>query len=99
MQVFEVEDGMVVKVNCAYIIPPNYDMAFMQGALHLLEPVAPRGQRLPIDYFFQSLAADQREHAIGIVLSGTGSDGTLGVRAIKEARRHGDGAKHRVQRI
>ena len=85
MQVFEVEDGMVVKPNCAYIIPPNYDMAFMQGSLHLLEPVAPRGQRLPIDYFFQSLADDQREHAIGIVLSGTGSDGTLGLRAIKDA--------------
>ena len=84
MQVFEVEDGMAVKPNCAYIIPPNYDMAFMQGALHLLEPVAPRGQRLPIDYFFQSLAADQREHAIGVVLSGTGSDGTLGVHAIKD---------------
>jgi two-component system CheB/CheR fusion protein len=83
MQVFEVEDGMVVKPNCAYIIPPNYDMAFMQGALHLLEPMAPRGQRLAIDYFFQSLAADQREHAIGVVLSGTGSDGTLGVHAIK----------------
>ncbi len=85
MQVFEVEDGMAVKINCAYIIPPNYDMAFLQGTLHLLEPVAPRGQRLPIDYFFQSLADDQREHAIGIVLSGTGSDGTLGVRAIKDA--------------
>jgi two-component system CheB/CheR fusion protein len=83
MQVFEVEDGMRVLPNCAYIIPPNYDMAFLDGALHLLEPVAPRGQRLPIDYFFQSLADDQRELAIGIVLSGTGSDGTLGVRAIK----------------
>lgn len=85
MQVFEVEDGMQVSVNCAYIIPPNYDMAFMQGTLHLLEPGAPHGQRLPIDYFFHSLAEDQREHAIGIVLSGTGSDGTLGARAIKEA--------------
>jgi two-component system CheB/CheR fusion protein len=85
MQVFEVEDGMRVLPNCAYIIPPNYDMAFLDGVLHLLEPVAPRGQRLPINYFFESLAADQRELAIGIVLSGTGSDGTLGVRAIKGA--------------
>jgi two-component system CheB/CheR fusion protein len=85
MQVFEVEDGMVVQPNCVYIIAPNYDMAFLQGALHLLEPVAPRGQRLPIDYFFQSLADDQRELAIGIVLSGTGSDGTAGVRAVKDA--------------
>ena len=83
MQVFEVEDGMVVQANCAYIIPPNHDMAFLNGALHLLEPSAPRGQRLPIDFFFRSLAQDQHERAIGIVLSGTGSDGTLGVRAIK----------------
>ncbi len=84
MQVLEVEDGMVVRVNCVYIIPPNRDMAFLNGSLHLLEPVAPRGHRLPIDYLFRSLARDQREKAIGIVLSGTGSDGTLGVRAIKD---------------
>ncbi len=83
MQVFEVEDGMQVQVNCAYIIPPNRDMAFLGGALHLLEPSAARGHRLPIDYFFRSLAQDQRERAIGIVLSGTGSDGTAGLRAIK----------------
>ncbi|PRC91456.1 chemotaxis protein CheB [Solimicrobium silvestre] len=83
MQVFEVEDGMVVQRNCVYIIPPNHDMAFLNGTLHLLEPSAPRGQRLPIDFFFRSLAQDQCECAIGIVLSGTGSDGTLGVRAIK----------------
>jgi len=83
MQVFEVEDGMAVRPNCAYIIPPNRDMAFLNGALQLLEPSAARGLRLPIDFFFRSLAQDQRERAIGIVLSGTGSDGTLGVRAIK----------------
>jgi two-component system CheB/CheR fusion protein len=83
MQVFEVEDGMAVQPNCAYIIPPNRDMAFLNGTLQLLEPSAPRGQRLPIDFFFRSLAQDQHERAICIVLSGTGSDGTLGVRAIK----------------
>lgn len=83
MQVFEVEDGMEVKSNCAYIIPPNRDMAFLNGTLQLMEPSAPRGHRLPIDFFFRSLAQDQREKAIAIVLSGTGSDGTLGVRAIK----------------
>ena len=83
MQVFEVEDGMAVQPNCAYIIPPNRDMAFLNGTLQLLEPAAPRGQRLPIDFFFRSLAQDQHERAICIVLSGTGSDGTLGVRAIK----------------
>lgn len=83
MQVSEVEDGMVVQPNCAYIIPPNRDMLFINGTLQLIEPTAPRGQRLPIDYFFRSLALDQHNKAIGIVLSGTGSDGTLGVRAIK----------------
>jgi two-component system CheB/CheR fusion protein len=83
MPVFEVEDGMVVRPNCVYIITPNHDMAFINGTLQLLEPTAPRGQRLPIDFFFQSLATDQRERAIGIVLSGTGSDGAHGVRAIK----------------
>src|SRR6202035_531452 len=83
MQVFEVEDGMAVRPNCAYIIPPNRDMAFVNGTLQLLEPVATRGLRLPIDFFFRSLAQDQHERAIGIVLSGTGGDGTLGARAIK----------------
>ena len=83
MQVFEAQDGMPVRVNCAYVIPPNRDMAFLNGALHLLEPGAPRGHRLPVDFLFRSLAQDQHERAIGIVLSGTGSDGTLGVRAIK----------------
>jgi two-component system, chemotaxis family, CheB/CheR fusion protein len=83
MQVYEVEDGMTVRPDCAYIIPPNKDMAFLNGSLQLLEPAAPRGQRLPIDFFFRSLAQDQRERAVCIVLSGTGSDGTLGVRAIK----------------
>ncbi len=83
MNVFEVEDGMKVQPNCAYIIPPNCDMAFIDGALQLMEPSAPRGQRMPIDFFFRSLAMDRRERAICVVLSGTGSDGTLGVRAVK----------------
>jgi two-component system CheB/CheR fusion protein len=83
MQVFEVEDGMVVEPNCTYIIPPNRDMAFINGMLQLFEPSLPRGQRLPIDFFFRSLARDLGDRAIAIVLSGTGGDGTLGIRAIK----------------
>ena len=83
MQVFEVTDGMEVQPNCTYIIPPNHDMAFLGGRLQLLDPVAPRGLRLPIDFFFRSLASDQHDRAIAIVLSGTGSDGAAGARAIK----------------
>lgn len=83
MQVFEVTDGMLVERNCVYIIRPNHDLALMGGRLNLLPPEAPRGQRLPIDFFFRSLAQDQREAAIAIVLSGTGSDGAAGLRAIK----------------
>jgi two-component system CheB/CheR fusion protein len=83
MQVEEVKDGMTVMPDCAYIIPPKLDMALFEGKLHLLEPSAPRGLRMPIDFFFRSLADDQHERAICVVLSGTGSDGTLGARAIK----------------
>ena len=83
MQVCEVADGMEVLPNRLYIIPPKSDMALLDGRLHLLEPAAPRGLRLPIDFFFRSLAQDRHERAIGVVLSGAGSDGTLGVRAIK----------------
>ncbi len=83
MQVFEVEDGITVQPNCVYIIPPGFDMALLNGTLQLLEPSAEPGHRLPIDFFFSSLAHDQRERSIGIILTGTGSDGTQGIRAIK----------------
>jgi two-component system CheB/CheR fusion protein len=59
-------------------------MSILHGVLHLLEPVSPRGLRLPIDFFLRSLAQDQQEHSVGVILSGMGSDGTLGLRAIKE---------------
>ncbi len=83
MQVFEVQDGMKLQPNCTYIIPPNRDMVLLHGSLQLFKPTAPRGMRLPIDFFFRSLAQDQQDRAICIVLAGTGSDGTLGVRAVK----------------
>jgi two-component system CheB/CheR fusion protein len=83
MRVFEVEDGMAVEPRCVYVIPPNREMALLNGSLQLLEPSVPRGHSLPIDFFFRSLAQDRHEQAICIVLSGTGSDGTLGVRAVK----------------
>ncbi|WP_440948695.1 chemotaxis protein CheB [Methanosarcina sp. T3] len=83
MPVYEVEDGMGVRPNCVYVIPPNRDMVYRGSELHLLEPAEPHGHRTPIDFFFRSLAEEKKEQAIGVVLSGTGSDGTLGVRAIK----------------
>jgi len=83
MQVFEVTDGMIVAPNCIYIIPPNHDMALINGTLQLFEQVGSRSKNLPINYFFQSLADDQHDRAICIILSGTGSDGTIGLRHIK----------------
>lgn len=85
MKACEAEDGMEVMPNCVYIIPPNWNMAISDARLHLIQPEKPRGQRLPIDYFLRSLAEDMRERAVGIVLSGTGSDGSQGARAIKGA--------------
>ena len=84
MPVVEANDRLRVEPEHIYVIPPNKDMSILRGALHLFDPVAPRGLRLPIDYFLRSLAADQKELSIGVILSGMGSDGTLGLRAIKE---------------
>ena len=84
MSVAQVRDRVTVEPDHVYVIPPNKDLSLLRGALHLFDPAAPRGLRLPIDFFFRSLADDQREHSIGILLSGMGSDGTLGLRAIKE---------------
>jgi two-component system CheB/CheR fusion protein len=85
MKVVQVKDGVIVRPGCVYVIPPNKDMSILHGKLHLLDPVAPRGLRLPIDFFFRSLAEDQREFSVGVILSGMGSDGTLGLKAIKES--------------
>lgn len=83
MKVFQAEDGMKVKRDCVYIIPPGKDMAIMNGSLQLLEPQVIRGMRHPIDFFFRSLAKDRGERAVGVVLSGAGTDGTLGLKDIK----------------
>jgi len=84
MPVHQVKDRMRVEPNSVYQIPPNKDMSILNGVLHLFDPVQARGLRLPIDFFLRSLALDHQELSIGIVLSGMGSDGTLGLRAIKE---------------
>ncbi|EME70709.1 hypothetical protein H261_06606 [Paramagnetospirillum caucaseum] len=82
MPVVEATDQMVVEANRVHVIPPNRDMTLFQGRLQLSLPERPRGQRMPIDAFLRSLAEDRGENAVGIILSGTGSDGTLGLRAI-----------------
>ncbi|KAF0197363.1 MAG: two-component system chemotaxis family CheB/CheR fusion protein [Bacteroidetes bacterium] len=84
MKVYQVKDRMVVKPDCIYVIPPNKSMSILKGMLYLFEPVESRGLRLPVDFFFRSLADDQKDLAIGAVLSGMGSDGSSGIRAIKE---------------
>jgi len=85
LKVVQVSDRMPVKPECIYVIPPNKDLSILHGVLHLLEPIGARGMRLPIDFFFRSLAADRGAQGIGVILSGMGSDGTLGIAAIKEA--------------
>ncbi len=92
MTVLQVQDGMRVQPNHIYVIPPNRDMALLNGTLQLLIPAEPRGHRMPIDFLFRSLAEDQAAGAIGIVLSGTGTDGTLGLRMIR-----GEGGMSMVQ--
>ena len=84
MKVYQVTDRMPVRINSVYVIPPNTSMSILNGVLHLFEPVESRGLRLPIDYFFRSLADDRKDLSIGIILSGMGSDGVIGLRAIKE---------------
>lgn len=84
MRVTQVLNNTPVMPNCIYVIPPNKTMSLSKGVLHLHKPLLAREQRLPIDIFFQSLADDQKELAVGVVLSGMGSDGSLGLRAIKE---------------
>lgn len=83
MPVHEVSEAMRVEPDTVYVIPPATELTVVGGALRLSTPMQPRGLRLPIDVLFSSLARDQGEQAIGVVLSGMGSDGTVGVQAIK----------------
>lgn len=83
MLVVEATEGVRLEPDVVYVIPPNRDLSVASGMLHLAAPEQPRGLRLPIDLLFSSLARDQGERAIGVVLSGMGSDGTLGLQVIK----------------
>jgi two-component system CheB/CheR fusion protein len=83
MKLFQAEDGMIVEPNHVYIAPPNRDLAILHRTIQLIEPLETHGFRLPIDFFFKSLSADLGEKAICIILSGMASDGTAGLRAVK----------------
>lgn len=85
MKVYQATDRLIVKPDHVYVIPPNKSMSILNGILHLFQPIETRGLRLPIDYFFRSLAIDQKDKSIGIILSGMGTDGSLGFKAIKES--------------
>ena len=85
MPVRQAADRMLVEMNTVYVLPPNCDMTISEGVLHLARRESARGHHLPIDTFFRSLAEDQTSNAVGIILSGTASDGTLGLAAIKNA--------------
>ena len=83
MPVREVQDGMIVEPDHVYVIPPNTVLTVFHGKLRLLPRAEPHTQHMPVDSFFRSLAEDQGQNAVGVILSGTGSDGSLGIRAIK----------------
>jgi two-component system CheB/CheR fusion protein len=84
MTVLEAADGMKIKREHLYVIPPGVYLSIADGALHLSPPQARHGTRMPFDFLLHSLAADCGARAICVVLSGTGTDGTLGLRAIKQ---------------
>lgn len=85
MPVKQAEQGEMPQPNHVYLIPPGYNLTLENGELHLVASPGGTTLNLPIDIFFRSLAADQGERAVAIILSGTGSDGARGIRAVKEA--------------
>lgn len=83
LKVGQIRNGVKIQRDCVYIIPPNKNLQILDGTLQLKEIVQQRGTNLPIDSFFRSLAENLGPKAIAVILSGTGSDGTAGVRAVK----------------
>ena len=84
LKVAQVTDRMLIERNCVYVIAPNKDLSVLNGVLHLLPQSSPRGLRLPIDFFFRSMAYDFHERSVAVILSGMGSDGSIGIKAIKD---------------
>ena len=83
MPVVEAKNGVELEPNRVYVIPPNVQMGILQGHLQLTPRKEDHGVHLPIDFFMRSLAEERKSKAVGVILSGTGSDGTLGLAAIK----------------
>jgi len=83
LTVREAREQMRVEPNHVYVIPPNAELSLTQGVLHVIAPTVPRGKRLPIDVLFSSLARERGASAVGVVMSGMGADGTLGLQALK----------------
>ena len=83
MPVLTAEDGMFLKRDYVFVCPPGKNLALLNRRLHLMESQKYDSSNLPIDYFLRSLAEDVQEMGIGIILSGTGTDGTLGLKTIK----------------
>lgn len=81
--VLQATDGAVVERDHIYVIPAGSYLSVAEGALHLSKPTAPHGARMPVDFLFDSLAKDCSANAIAIILSGTGTDGTNGMKTVK----------------
>ncbi len=85
LTVKDIQDGMKIEPDTIYLAPADKDVAVLHGVLFVVEPLPHSGAHLPIDSFLRTLALDEAERAVCIILSGTGSDGTLGLREIKAA--------------
>jgi chemotaxis response regulator CheB len=83
MKLLQAKDGMLVKPDHVYVAPPNRDLGILHGTIQLIEPLEAHGFRHPIDFFFKSLSEDSGEKAVSIILSGMGSDGSTGLKAVK----------------
>ncbi|MCA1075516.1 chemotaxis protein CheB [Clostridium bowmanii] len=86
MKVVQAHENMSVQPNFVYVIPPNKNMSINHNTIHLFDYTKPHNLRLPIDFFFCSLANDMKERSIGVILSGMGADGTEGLKQIKEKK-------------
>jgi two-component system, chemotaxis family, CheB/CheR fusion protein len=84
MAVHQAADGALLKPDHLYVIPPGTYLSVGSGALHLSEPLARHGTRLPFDFLLNSLAEEYGERAVGVILSGPAADGSLGLKAVKE---------------